>query len=67
MTRDASIMEDALAHAEERIRELEDDYARLDAYCELLIDCLDDACDHMKPVEVEKLRIRHKRAMEVIS
>ena len=67
MDRDASIMEDALAHADERIRELESDYERLDAYCELLIDCLDDPCDHMKTVEVEKLRIRHKRAMEVIS
>ena len=60
-------MEERLETLENRVAELTDEYAKLDAFCELLMDALEDACEHMPPNEVAKLRLRHKKAMEVIA
>ena len=59
--------EEYICKLETRVEELEDEYAKLDAYCELLMDALEDACEHMPLNEVAKLRLRHKKAMEVIA
>ena len=66
MFRDIYTEED-ICKLETRVEELEDEYAKLDAYCELLMDALEDACEHMPLNEVAKLRLRHKKAMEVIA
>lgn len=59
--------EEYICKLENRVEELEDEYAKLDEYCELLIDALDDACEHLSAWDVARLRKRHKKAMEVIA
>lgn len=61
------LMEERLETLENRVEELLTEYEWLDAYCELLIDALVDACEHMPLNEVAKLRLRHPKAMEVIA
>ena len=74
-------MHDHVRAMEDRIEELEDVRDELiaenerfseardeaEAFCELLADALDDACEHMSAWDVARMRKRHPEAMGVIA